>query len=386
MEENNLKKNNIFQNSKFSRNVRDLFSYEFTQYYNKNRLNTRLKSIISKEKTLNNRKIKDFDYGKMFHLFKVDMRKFEEEQNKHKNFYKTLYEENLKFNQDYTKSYSSKIQSNNISNSDNNIKSKTFQKFYNKHKVKLEQNMKKVNNFFNRDPLLDSSLGINLFYLNKKIDNDYLLNDNDDALNYITKLEEDINENSVLNKIKYILHQNRRSKEKKLNLNSEEESDEEEEENFYKNNYNKTMESKMYRNTNRKIKKRKTIISIKKYNRNLQDKIDKLNSYYSKNQKSSNKIYNLKKEIFKNNNINNTTRKKSIKQISSNQIENLYNEIIRIKNNLKKYEKRNENELNYLYTAFSKSNGKKFKLSYDENKKIYSMDKKLIHTVNSFND
>ena len=386
MEENNLKKNNIFQNSKFSRNVRDLFSYEFTQYYNKNRLNTRLKSIISKEKTLNNRKIKDFDYGKMFHLFKVDMRKFEEEQNKHKNFYKTLYEENLKFNQDYTKSYSSKIQSNNISNADNNIKSKTFQKFYNKHKVKLDQNMKKVNNFFNRDPLLDSSLGINLFYLNKKIDNDYLLNDNDDALNYITKLEEDINENSVLNKIKYILHQNRRSKEKKLNLNSEEESDEEEEENFYKNNYNKTMESKMYRNTNRKIKKRKTIISIKKYNRNLQDKIDKLNSYYSKNQKSSNKIYNLKKEIFKNNNINNTTRKKSIKQISSNQIENLYNEIIRIKNNLKKYEKRNENELNYLYTAFSKSNGKKFKLSYDENKKIYSMDKKLIRTVNSFND
>ena len=386
MEENNLKKNNIFQNSKFSRNVRDLFSYEFTQYYNKNRLNTRLKSIISKEKTLNNRKIKDFDYGKMFHLFKVDMRKFEEEQNKHKNFYKTLYEENLKFNQDYTKSYSSKIQSNNISNADNNIKSKTFQKFYNKHKVKLDQNMKKVNNFFNRDPLLDSSLGINLFYLNKKIDNDYLLNDNDDALNYITKLEEDINEKSVLNKIKHILHQNRRSKEKKLNLNSEEESDGEEEENFYKNNYNKTMESKMYRNTNRKIKKRKTIISIKKYNRNLQDKIDKLNSYYSKNQKSSNKIYNLKKEIFKNNNINNTTRKKSIKQISSNQIENLYNEIIRIKNNLKKYEKRNENELNYLYTAFSKSNGKKFKLSYDENKKIYSMDKKLIHTVNSFND
>jgi len=43
----------IFQNSKFSRNVRDLFSSEFTQYYNKNRLNTKLKSLISKEKSLN---------------------------------------------------------------------------------------------------------------------------------------------------------------------------------------------------------------------------------------------------------------------------------------------------------------------------------------------
>ena len=201
MEENKIF-GKIFQNSKFSRNVRDLFSSEFTQYYNKNRLNAKLKSLISKEKSLNNRKIKDFDFGKMFHFFKVDMRKFEDEQNKQKNFYKTLYEENLKFNQEYKKSYSSKIPSNNMNNTDNNIKSKTFQKFYNKHKITLEQNSKKVNNLFNRDPLLDSNLGINIFYMNKKIDNDYLEKGKDDALNYIARLEEDINENSVLKKIK----------------------------------------------------------------------------------------------------------------------------------------------------------------------------------------
>ena len=378
--EENKKMSNIFHNSKFSRNVRDLFTSEFSQFYNKDRLNMKLKSIISKEKTLNNKKIKDFDYSKMFHLFKVDMRKFEEEQNKQKNFYKTLYEENLKFNQDYQKSYSSKIQSNSINNTDTNIKSKTFQKFYNKHKIRLEQNFKRVNNLFNPDPLLDSSIGINLFYSNKKIDNDYLAKGNDEALNYITKLEEDINENSVLNKIKHILYHKKRKK-KKLKINSEEES----EEDYYRTNYNNTMDNKIYQGMNRKILKRNTILNIKKYNQTIQDKIDKLNLYYSKKQKSSNKIYNLKQDFSKNNNIHNTIRKKTVKQISSNQIENLYNEITRIKNNLKKYEKKNENELNYLYSIFSKNSGKQFKISLDENKTLYNMDKKLIYTVNSFN-
>ena len=372
----------IFQNSKFSRNVRDLFSSEFTQYYNKNRLNTKLKSLISKEKSLNNRKIKDFDFGKMFHLFKVDMRKFEDEQNKQKNFYKTLYEENLKFNQEYKKSYSSKIPSNNMNNTDNNIKSKTFQKFYNKHKITLEQNSKKVNNLFNRDPLLDSNLGINIFYMNKKIDNDYLEKGKDDALNYIARLEEDINENSVLNKIKHILHRDQRRQEKKLRLNSEEESEEE----FYKTKYSKTIDNKTLYSINRKETKRNTIMNIKKYNKTIQDKIDKLNLYYNNKQKSSNKIYNLKQDLSKNNNIHNTTRKKTVKKISSNQIENLYNEINRIKNNLKKYQKKNENGLNYLYSVFSKNDDKKFKMSFDENNILINMDKKLMHTVNSFND
>jgi len=380
MEENN-KISNIFQNSKFSRNVRDLFSSEFTQYYNKNRLNTKLKSLISKEKTLNNRKIKDFDFGKMFHFFKVDMRKFEDEQNKQKNFYKTLYEENRKFNQEYTKSYSSKIPSNSINNTDSNIKSKTFQKFYNKHKIKLEQNFKKVNNLFNRDPLLDSNLGINIFYMNKKIDSDYLEKGNDDALNYIARLEEDINENSVLNKIKHILNR-KKKQEKKLNLNSEEESEEE----FYKTKYSKTMDNKTLRTINRKNKKKNTIMNIKKYNKTIQDKIESLNLYYDNKQKSSKKIYNLKQDLSKNNNIHNTIRKKTVKKISSNQIQNLYNEIIRIKNNLKKYQKTNENELNYLYSVFSKNDDKKFKISFDENNTLINMDKKLMHTVNSFND
>ena len=381
MEENKIF-GKIFQNSKFSRNVRDLFSSEFTQYYNKNRLNTKLKSLISKEKSLNNRKIKDFDFGKMFHFFKVDMRKFEDEQNKQKNFYKTLYEENLKFNQEYKKSYSSKIPSNNMNNTDNNIKSKTFQKFYNKHKITLEQNSKKVNNLFNRDPLLDSNLGINIFYMNKKIDNDYLEKGKDDALNYIARLEEDINENSVLNKIKHILHRDQRRQEKKLRLNSEEESEEE----FYKTKYSKTIDNKTLYSINRKETKRNTIMNIKKYNKTIQDKIDKLNLYYNNKQKSSNKIYNLKQDLSKNNNIHNTTRKKTVKKISSNQIENLYNEINRIKNNLKKYQKKNENGLNYLYSVFSKNDDKKFKMSFDENNILINMDKKLMHTVNSFND
>ena len=212
MKKNEIYKKNIFINSQFSRNIRDLFRTEYNQYYNKNRLNVKLRKIISKEKTLNDRKIKNFDYGKMFHSFKIDMLKFEDLQNKKRTFYKTLNEENLKFNKDYIKSYSTKIESNTINNTENNIKSKTFQKFYNKHKINLEIKSKKVNNLFNRDPLLDSVNNINLFYMNKDLDNDYIYTNEDESLNYINKIEQSVNEKSILNKIKNII--NRRNKTK----------------------------------------------------------------------------------------------------------------------------------------------------------------------------
>ena len=378
MEENILNKNEIFKNSTFSRNIKDLFNTEFNQYYNKNRLSNKLKSIISKEKTLNARKIKDFNYSKMFHHFKIDMLKFEEEQNKQKNFYKTLYEENLKFNQDYKKSYSSKIQSHNINIGENNIKSKTFQKFYNKHKINLEQNTKKMNNLFNRDPLLASSNDINLFYLNKNIDKNYLYNNNDEALNYINKIEENINEKSVINKIKQILNHNKKKQEKKLVLNDEENIED-------YSLHNKTISNKSFRSNN-KIIMRNTVTNMKQYNKTVQEEINKINSINSdiniqKKKNSQNKIHNLKKDINSsgcNGGIN--------KKMNSNQIENLYNEIIRIKKNLKKYEKYNENGLKYLYYLFNKNKGKKFKKNFEENKILLNMDKKLVFTVNSFND
>ena len=53
---------------------------------------------------------------------------------------------------------------------------------------------------------------------------------------------------------------------------------------------------------------------------------------------------------------------------------------------MKKYQKKNENGLNYLYSVFSKNDDKKFKMSFDENNILINMDKKLMHTVNSFND
>ena len=395
MEENILNKNEVFKNSAFSKNIKDLFNTEFNQYYNKNRLNNKLKSIISKEKTLNARKIKDFNYSKMFHRFKIDMVKFEEEQNKQKNFYKTLYEENLKFNKDYKNSYSSKIQSNNLNIAEKNVKSKTFQKFYNKHKINLEQNTKKMNNLFNRDPLLYTSNDINLFYLNKNIDKNYLYNNNDEALNYINKLEENINEKSVLNKIKQIFNHNKKKEEKKLLLNNEENIDD-------YSLHNKTMNSTSFRNNkkNNKIIMKNSVIDMKQYNKTLQEEINKINSINSdinftqkKKNNSENKIHNLKKDINKydkNNNIKNKIKNEGInkinKKLNSNQIENLYNEIIRIKKNLKKYEKYNENGLKYLYYLFNKNKGKKFKKNFEENKIILNLDKKLVFTVNSFND
>ena len=388
MEENDININlnpihtkNSFMHSKFSKNIKDLFSTEYGQFYDKNRLSTKLKYLISKEKSLNNRKIKDFNYSKMFHFFKVDMRKFEDEQNKKKTFYNTLKEENLKFNQDYKKNYSSKIPSNNLNSPDSNIKSKTFQKFYNKNRINLEQNSKKLNNFFNRDPLLYSKNDIDLFYLDKDIDEDYLYNNEDEALNYVSKLELNINEKSVLNKIKNILNRKKSKKEKKLNLNDVPENSEDD----FKNNISENKFNTQYSN------KGNTITNMKRYNQIVQKEIQKLNSVNNNNisnkNKSLNKIYNLKQDVKPKyyDTLSEFSKKRS-KNIESNQIENLYNEIIRIKKNLKQFEKKNAKELKYLYTAYSKNKGKKLKLSLNENQTLFNLDRKLVYTVNSFND
>lgn len=383
--EDDINRKNIYINSKFSKNINDLFLTEYNQYYDKNRLNIKLKSMINKEKSLNNKLIKDFNYGKMFHLFKVDMRKFEDEQNKRRTFYKILNEENLRFNQDYKNSYASKIHSVNINKADINIKSKTFQKFYNKNKINTEQISKNTNNFFNRDPLLYSGNAVNLYYLNKDLDKDYLYNNDDEALNYVSKLEQNINEKSVLNKIRNILNNKKKNKkEKKLKLDSEEEKSEDD---YYSKN-DMTENDKSYKDKSRNIMMRTTISNIKNYNKTVQREIDKLNDINNttiKN-KSMNKIYNLKKNMNNNKNIFTEAINKRNKTIESNQIESLYNEIVRIKKNLKKYAKKNENGLKYLYTVYSKNKGKKLKLSLNENKVLFNLDRKLVYTVNSFND
>ena len=381
MEKNEIYKKNIFINSQFSRNIRDLFRTEYNQYYNKNRLNVKLRKIISKEKTLNDRKIKNFDYGKMFHSFKIDMQKFEGLQNKKRTFYKTLNEENIKFNQDYKKSYSTKIESNTINNTENNIKSKTFQKFYNKHKINLEIKSKKVNNLFNRDPLLDSVNNINLFYMNKDLDNDYIYNNEDESLNYIDKIEQSVNEKSILNKIKNIMNRRNKTKpQKNINIDSDEENSFDE----YYNINNETESNKSHKDKNLLMKN--YLNSIKKYNKTIQNEIESLNKLYKKN-KEKNKIYNLK-SLNKNQKINtlNGIRNKINKKIEINQIENLYNEIIKIKKNSKKYEKYRIKELKYLYSAFDKNEGKKLKMILNENQILFNLDRKLVYTVNSFND
>ena len=309
------------------------------------------------------------------------MQKFEGLQNKKRTFYKTLNEENIKFNQDYKKSYSTKIESNTINNTENNIKSKTFQKFYNKHKINLEIKSKKVNNLFNRDPLLDSANNINLFYMNKDLDNDYIYNNEDESLNYIDKIEQSVNEKSILNKIKNIINRRNKTKpQKNINIDSDEENSFDE----YYNINNETESNKSHKDKNLLMKN--YLNSIKKYNKTIQNEIESLNKLYKKN-KEKNKIYNLK-SLNKNQKINtlNGIRNKINKKIEINQIENLYNEIIKIKKNSKKYEKYRIKELKYLYSAFDKNEGKKLKMILNENQILFNLDRQLVYTLNSFND
>ena len=415
MEEN---KKNIFNKSHFSKNIKSLFIKESQNYYNKHRLNLKLKSLIRKEKSLNDRKIIDFNYGKMFHFFKVNMKKFDDGQLKRKNFYKSLYEENTRFNKEYQKNFSSNTQITHKQTKPN-IKSKTFQKFYDKHQI--TDTSKQVNNLFKRDPLLVSNNDIKLFYMSKETENGEDEFD-DEALKYVNKLENNINQKSVLNKVRNALFNNKkRKKEKKLSLNKEkdfpiiEDSKSMHEKNKIKNLKNEFISKNYYK---------KYSMDMKRYNRNLKEMISKLNKtnnndFNFKNKhlsfENNNKNYNSKRngntlnlhdidnENQKTNyyssyscNINkklrtsfNDDKNKKMKdnRSSSNQIESLYNELFKIKKNISRHEKKNENEIKYLYTIFGNNNsGKKFKQSFIENQKLLKLDKELVYSVNSFND
>ena len=372
MDENPSK---LFKNSKFSKNIKSLFTSEFTQFYDKDRLNFKLKKIINKEKSLNNRNIKGFNYGKVFHFFKVDMRKFEEEQNKKKDFYKTLYEENQRFKSDYKKGYLSRINGGDSNSETINIKSKTFQKFYDKHKIKLEEKIKKENNLFNKDPLLESNNDINLYYMNKNVNTDNIYDDK--SMIYINKLEGNINQNSILNKIKNITSKNSKKANNnknrlKLNIDNDDISSNTDK--------NKTKSKKNKFKNN--ILNRNTIMGSKRPNQTLPGLTSNWTDFPGYKSKNSNKIFNLKSGI----NKTGYNYKKTKIFISPNQIKNIYNEIIRIKKNVKTFEKNNEKELKFYYTIFANKEPKKLKMSSDENKKIFKMDRNLVYTVNSFND
>ena len=372
MEEN---KKNIFNKSHFSKNIKSLFIKESQNYYNKHRLNLKLKSLIRKEKSLNDRKIIDFNYGKMFHFFKVNMKKFDDGQLKRKNFYKSLYEENTRFNKEYQKNFSSNTQITHKQTKPN-IKSKTFQKFYDKHQI--TDTSKQVNNLFKRDPLLVSNNDIKLFYMSKETENGEDEFD-DEALKYVNKLENNINQKSVLNKVRNALFNNKkRKKEKKLSLNKEKD--------FPIIEYSKSMHEK------NKIKKLKNEFISKNYYK----------KYYNKRNGNTLNLHDIDNENQKTNyyssyscNINkklrtsfNDDKNKKMKdnRSSSNQIESLYNELFKIKKNISKYEKKNENEIKYLYTLYSNNSGKKFKQSFIENQRLLKLDKELVYSVNSFND
>ena len=424
----------LYDKSQFSKNIKTLFNEESKYYYNKHKLNIKLKTMINKDKSLNDRKLANFDYGKMFHYFKIDMKKFDDEQIKRKNFFKSLYDENTRFHNEYQKNYStnSKVTTKKIRP---NIKSKTFQKFYEKHQI--TDNSIQDNNLFNKDPLLVTNNDIKYFYLNKEIDNKDNVDDfNDEALIYVNKLENNINRKSILNKVKNALSSNKKEKkgkkENKLSLNKEGDFP------FIDNNNNNKNNDKSKKNKNIKrdsISKKyykKFSVDIKKYNNNMKEFIEKLNKTsndyrcrnrqisFEVNKTDANKNYIKKSHTNRNktnifkifNNIDSDNlipdyyyshstkinkllsdistdrnkRKKNNGSNCSNQIESLYDTLFEIRKNIKKYEKKNESELRFLYTYFSKNSGKKFKQSFLENQRLLKLDKELVYSVNSFND
>jgi len=431
-----------FYNSRFSKKVNTLFK---ENNYSKQALNLKLKNIIDKDKALSERKIVDFDFIKIFHNFKKNMKQFDEGLLRRKNIYTTLTEENKKFSKEYQKNYSMNVE-NSVLKDTKNIKSKTCQKFYYKIKVKdliRQKSNQEDNNIFKKDPLLVTKNGIRTFYMNKDIKNqeDYT----DEALTYLDKLESNIHNNSIIHKVKNKIESYKKSQKNRLNLtkdnffpiinelndninindNKNEEINEnkmkikkkniiknknknknqsqnksfKEPDNYYKKfsmdikNYNKNIKemlSNMNRTTNyyKKVKNyNKTFIKkysnppiskLKSFNNNSDNENNQLNYYSSFSTKINRFALNLTSDA--------NTKKKNLKV--SNQIESIYNELDRIQKTIKKYEKRNELDIKYLYSLYSHEHDpeKLFKQSNIQDEKLLKLDQELVHSINSFND
>ena len=433
-----------FDNSRFSKNVNILFKGNYNN--NKQALNLKLKNIIDKDKVLSERKIENFDFIKIFHNFKKNMKQFDEGQLRRKNLYTALTEENRKFSKVYQKNYSMNVE-NSVLKDTKNIKSKTCQKFYYKLKVKdliRQKANQEENNIFKKDPLLVTKNGIRTFYMNKDIKNqeDYT----DEAITYLDKLEINIHNNSIINNVKNKIASYKKTHKKILNLTKD---------NFFPSiniNDNKTEET----NENKmKIKKKNKIIDknknknksltkqsknyqkfsldIKNYNKNIKEMLSNMNkttNYFRKVNNHTNidvhyKDKNINKPIVKkysnppiskmNNFINNSdnenqklnyyssfsnqikkpglnltaeinTKRKNTKV--SSQIESLFYQLDKIQKTIRKYEKKNELDIKYLYSLYSHGHDpeKIFKQSNLQDEKLLKLDQELVHSVNSFND
>ena len=348
----------------------------------------------------------------MFHFFKVGMKKFDDDQIKRKNFYKTLYEENRRFNKEYQKNYSLNTEIT-PKQTKPNIKSKTFQKFYDKHQI--TDTSRQRNNLFNRDPLLVSNHDIKLFYMIKEFSenqDEY----EDEALDYVNKLENNLNQKSSINKMKMAIYKQAKGKKSKLNKDK----------NFPLIDNSSDQNVKTLKNTIPPKKYfRQYSIDLRKYNHKMKQMIANLyknNNDYGRNKKYSfekhntdhnnhrKSSHNRNQNIF--NDMDNENQKTNYyscssnskkvgpsfdlnfdkiktekeRNKSSNQIESLYNELFKIKKNISKNEKKNENEIRYLYTIFGNNSGKIFKQSFLENQKLIKLDQELVYSVNSFND
>jgi hypothetical protein len=421
-----------FDNSRFSKNVNILFKGNYNN--NKQALNLKLKNIIDKDKALSDRKIVDFDFIKILHNFKKNMKQFDEGQLKRKNLYTTLTEENKKFIKVYQKNYSINVE-NSVLKDTKNIKSKTCQKFYYKLKVKdliRQKSNQEENNIFKKDPLLVSKNGIRTFYLNKDIKNqeDYT----DEAITYLDKLERNIHNNSIINKVKNKIASYKMTPNKILNLTKD---------NFFPsinindNKKEETNENKMKikkknkikdKNKNKSLTKKsknyqKFSMDIKNYNKNIKEMLSNMNKTTNCFRKVNNhakidvhyKNKNLNKTIVKkysdspsskmnslnyfssfSNQINNkpglnltaeiNTQRKNLKV--SNQIESIYNQLDKIQKTIRNYEKRNELDIKYLYSLYSHEHDpeKIFKQSNIQDEKLIKLNQELVHSVNSFNN
>lgn len=375
----------LFFCTNLSRNLNSLFNDKYIT--DKNQLNKKLTSILKRNKSLNHKYIKHFDYSKAYHKMKKNLQKFDQKQIKQKSIEKSITEDIKKFNLLYKKQNAiDSYESLSANKSSKKIIPKLFLKVY---QNKLKNDQKISSDSFGLDPLLISNDEIKKNYLNKDF-----IEKNIDSLNYVNKLEVLLNENCSINsnfeklmKIKL--------KSQNIDYNSNEE---ESENNFiyspyiFNNTKNGNNKKYNYLSLSPDIKIFKQ--SLKRNSKHFLSKNEKIEKLKLKNSeiinpkeiKKSKKLRSSSTVVSLDNKVPEINENKVIKQkINVNQIGSLFSEYTNLRKKINEYRKGSEAKLKYIYSTLNYPSDN-LRLAGIKNEKIMKIERDLLFAVNKFNN
>lgn len=340
----------------FSKTINSLFNSKSEEYISDRRqLNMKLNTLLKRNKLLNHKLIKNFNYNRIYHKMKNDIEKYNTKQSIEKSKANNILLEINTFNSEYQMQNCRDSFKSIPNQPSQKIISKLFLKLYNKNKPKIDY-YKEFKNYYSLDPLISTNKEIKKKFYSKD-----LIDKKDDSLSYVIKLDTLLNQRPDKNTNKeYLLEVKLRSQNIDVRKRDSKEID--------ANGINIPNHEK-----------RKKTLRLRNLSEDelLNGGGNVLNKNEGRGMRPSMSAVEFMEVC-----LNDNKEKKEIRKY--NQIEGLFNEYNGIRKKINEMKKGNETKLKYIYSKLHYRNDKLIQTSY-KNDKLQQMDHNLLVAVNSFN-